>query len=578
MYGPVYTEIASNSRIYITSELTDRDRCKQIPGSRWDKERRMWHCPLSWASCKILRTTFGDRLQVGPALLEWAKHEVISRIQPSVALRDALSVPDPGGLVAGLYSFQQAGAQFLITAGSALLGDPMGAGKTIQVIAAARAVNALPMLVVCPNSMKRTWGREVEKWWPGVPVYVVEGIAAKRAKMLALAADKPGIVIFNWESVRIHSRLAPYGSISLTDKEKIPKELNFIPFKCVVADEAHRMKDPKSKQTRATWAVAHGPTVQYRWALSGTPLTNKPDTLWPILHFVNPKEWPGKTSYIDRYCLSSLNVWGGLEVFGLRPDMEAEFFDIFHPRFRRMPKEIILPQLPPIVHETRYVEMNAKQKKAYESMVETLTAVDSSGELVIASNPISQLTRCTQYASAYLEIDAEGNPRLSDPSCKLDQLMEDLEDISEPAVVFATSRQLIDMAATRLEKAGIRHSVVKGGQSNDARQNAIDDFQNGNVDVILVVIAAGGVGITLTRSRIAIFLQRSWSNVDQQQAIGRIHRIGSEIHESVVILDYVTQGTIEEGQLAVLDGKAKSLEEIVRDKDSIRRLMRGETP
>lgn len=576
MYGPVYTEI-DNNRIYITSEMSDRERCKMIPGSRWDKDKRQWHAPVSWTSCKRLRTVFGDRIQIGPILMEWAKKEVSQRIAPSVALRTALGVTDTGGLVEGLYGFQQAGAQFLITAENALLGDPMGAGKTIQVIAAARAVNALPMLVICPNSMKRTWGREVSKWWPNVPVYIVEGTAQKRAKILAAAADNPGVVIFNWESVRLHSRLAPYGSIALSDAEKTPKELNKIPFKLVVADEAHRMKDPKSKQTRAVWAVAHGPTVKYRWALSGTPLTNKPDTLFPILHFMAPHEWPSKTSFIDTYCLSSLNIWGGLEVFGIRPDVEKEFFDIFDPRFRRMPKEVILPQLPPIVQETRYVEMGAKQKKAYESMVESYTSVDTAGNLIIASNPISALTRATQYASAYLEVDEEGHAKLTDPSCKLDQLMEDLEDISEPVVVFAVSRQLIDMAAARLEKAGISHTVVKGGQTQDQRQNAIDAFQEGKVDVILVVIAAGGVGITLTRSRVAIFLQRSWSNVDQQQAIGRVHRIGSEIHDSVVVMDYITSGTVEESQLAVLAGKADSLEEIIRDKDAIRKLLRGES-
>lgn len=314
--------------------------------------------------------------------------------------------------------------------------------------------------------------------------------------------------------------------------------------------------------------------AKYRFALSGTPLTNKPDTLWPILHFLDPKEWPSKTKFIERYCLSTLNVWGGLEIFGLNPSMQQEFFDIFDPRFRRMQKEVILPQLPPIVKEIRYVEMNPKQKKAYDSMVETLTAFDGEN-MVVASNPISQLTRLTQYASAYLE-EINGELRLSDPSCKLDQLMEDIEDINEPVVVFAQSRQLIEMASARLEKAGITHSVVKGGQSNDQRQNAIDSFQNGTVNVILVVIAAGGVGITLTRSRIAIFLQRSWSNVDQQQAIGRVHRIGSEVHESVVVLDYVTQGTIEEGQLAVLDGKALSLEEIVRDQQAMRRFLKGD--
>jgi SNF2 family DNA or RNA helicase len=263
-------------------------------------------------------------------------------------------------------------------------------------------------------------------------------------------------------------------------------------------------------------------------------------------------------------------------VSGILPEMQEEFFSIFDPRFRRLPKEVILPQLPPIVYETRHVTMNPKQKKAYESMATTLVATLDDGSLAIAKNPIAQLTRLTQFASAYIEVNEDGNLRLSDPSCKLDQLIEDLEDYNEPVVVFAQSRQLIEMASKRLEKTKILHSVVKGGQSNDTRQNEIDSFQNGRVSVILVVIAAGGVGITLTRGRIAIFLQRSWSNVDQQQAIGRLHRIGSEVHDSVVIIDYVTQGTVEEGQLAVLAGKADLLEEVVRDVTTIRKLLNGE--
>ncbi len=572
--NPVWVEL-EDGRIYIKSEIGDKDRCKSVPGTRWDKDKKQWHSPLSWATCKILRSTFGDRIQIGPALMDWAKQEVVTRISPSVALRDAMNVEDRTGMLPGLYDFQAAGASFLVAAKHALLGDPMGAGKTVQTLAAVNAANALPVLVVCPNSMKRTWGRETNKWLPNVPVYVIEGSAAKRQKLLATAAQVPGVVIMNWESVRLHSRLAPYGSIALSDKEKQDKELNGIPFKAVIADEAHRMKDPKSKQTRAVWAVGHGRTVEYRWALTGTPLTNKPDTLYPVLHFLNPQEWPSKTAFVDRYCMATMNPWGGLEIKGLKPDMQAEFFDIFDPRFRRMPKEIILPQLPPIVYETRWVEMSTKQQKAYDSMVESLCATGDDGSMVVAINPISQLTRLTQYASAYLEDWGDG-PRMSDPSCKLDQLMEDLEDISEPVVVFAMSRQLIEMAALRLEKAGIQYSVVKGGQSNDQRQNAIDAFQNGTVSVILVVIAAGGVGITLTTGRIAIFLQRSWSNVDQQQAIGRVHRIGSEIHDSVVIIDYVTQNSVEESQLAVLADKAGSLEEIIRDQAAIRRLMRGE--
>lgn len=583
MYGPVTVEIEKN-RIYITSEMSDRERCKMVPGSRWDKDAKKWHAPISWTTCKVTRSLFGDRLQIGPLLMEWAKKEVSERIAPSVALREALSVSDAGGLPSGLYGFQQAGALYLITAGQALLGDPMGAGKTVQVIAAAQAVNCLPALVICPSSMKRTWGREVNKWWPNVPVYIVEGTAAKRKQILALAADNPGVVIINWEAVRLHSRLAPYGSIALSEGEKTPKELNQIPFKCVVADEAHRMKDPRSKQTRAVWACGQNPTVQYRWAMTGTPLTDKPDTLYPILHFLAPHEWPSKTAFVERYCMSALNIWGGMDIFGLREDTKEEMFSIFDPRFRRMQKDIILPQLPPINFQTRYVEMSSKQSKAYESMVENLCVTDEAFT-VIAKNPIAQLTRLTQYASSSLEqlstgMDPETGEegftiRLCEPSSKLDQFMEDLEDFNEPVVVFAQSRQLLELLAARLEKAKINYSMVKGGQTNDQRQNAIDDFQNGRVDIILIVIAAGGVGITLTRSKLAVFLQRSWSNVDQQQAIARVHRIGSEVHDAVTIIDYITSGTIEEGQLAVLAGKAESLEEVVRDREAFKRMAKG---
>lgn len=569
----VLVDIKDN-RIYINSESYDKDRCRSIPGARWNKDARQWHTPLSWAACKQLRQVFGTRLEIGQELFNWAKEEVESRIKPSLELRSAMEIKDTGGFPHGLYPFQFAGALFLLTAQNALLGDSVGAGKTIQVLAAAQARNLIPMLVICPNSMKRTWARETQKWWPNVPVHVVEGSAKKRQQILDNAGDDQGVTIINWESIRLHSRLAPYGSLSLTDKEKEVKELNQIPFKLVVADEAHKMRDPRSKQTRSAWAIAHGPTVNYRWALSGTPMTSAPDTLYPVLHFLDPKEWPSKTAFIDRYCNHQWNVWGGLDVFGIRPEMQDEFFSILDPRFRRMPKEIILPQLPPIVYETRHVEMTPKQAKAYEAMATTLCTELDGGSMLIATNPIAQLTRLTQYASAYIE-DTPDGPKLTNPSCKLDQLMEDLEDFSEPMVVFAQSRQLINMASQRLEQAKIKHMIIQGGQTVDQRQNSIDSFQNGEVDIILVVTQAGGVGITLNRSRIAIFLSLPWSMVDYSQAVGRVHRIGSEIHESVVIVTYICQGTVEEGQIAVLNGKAKSLEEIVRDKEALRRFLHG---
>lgn len=478
-----------------------------------------------------------------------------------------------------LRPYQQVDVAFLLTAKNAICGTPMGGGKTPVSIAAARVLgkDSLPALVVCPASMRRTWKREIVKWWPGVPVYVVEGTAPQRNKILAQAKETPGIVVINWESVRLHSRLAPYGSLALSEKEKTPGLLNEIPFKLVIADECHKMRDPKSKQTRAVWSVAHNPTVQYRWGLTGTPLTKAPDTMWPILHFIDPIEWPSKTQFIERLCLKSFNLWGGLDVFGIRPDREEEFFSVFNPRFRRLAKEIILPDLPPIQFNTRYVKMAVKQQKAYNTMAEKMWAETEDGDMVIAANPISQLTRLTQFASATIVETEEGELRLSEPSSKLDTFMDDLDDLGTGLVVFAVSRQLLRLLATRFEKAKISYGVVEGGQSQDTRQVALDRFQDGKTDYLLVVVAAGGVGLTLTRASTAVFLQKPYSNVDYQQAIARIHRIGSEIHESINIIDYVTEDTVEVSIADVLKDKADMLEEIVRDRDSIRRMLEGKT-
>lgn len=401
-------------------------------------------------------------------------------------------------------------------------------------------------------------------------------------------------IIINWESLRSHSRLSKFGSIALTkckecgghdEKVSVNRcevhkgELNEIDFKAVIADEIHRSKEPKSKQTRALWAATGDADI--RFALTGTPIANDVVDLWSILHWLSPEDWPTKSKWIDRYIDTMMNAFGGMMVIGVKPHMQDEFYKTVNPYMRRMLKKTVLPWLPEVVKERRDVEMSTKQKKAYDQMRDHMIAELGEGDVISAPSILTQTLRLLQFASSYAELEVDettGEPRaiLSDPSCKVDALMNDIKsgDFGDDSVaVCAVSRQLIDLLSAALTKAEIPHGLITGAQNEDERQWAIEDFQSGKTKWILFTAQAGGVGVTLTAARRLIMLQRPWSLVDYKQALDRVHRIGSEIHDSIIITDYVTEGTIEERVIEVLDTKADNFEQIVRDKDKLLSLL-----
>jgi SNF2 family DNA or RNA helicase len=549
-----------------------------------------------------LRSTFKEELTIGPRLGAWAKNERESRIDPSNFLRD-IEVQEDGDQ--DLFPHQRAGVDFLVKSRRALLADEPGLGKTAQAIRALKKMfdegqEVFPALIVCPNTLKSNWEREFDRWWPGVNVSVVKGSAIQRKKAFEEKAD---VYIINWESLRTHSKLLSYGSIALARCEDCgghdsrvtlnrcevhARELNLLDFKAVIADEIHRSKDPKSKQTRALWAATGEADIRY--ALTGTPIANDVVDLWPILHWLDPKEWPSKTKWIDRYVDTMINAFGGMMVIGLKPTMTEEFYAGINPRMRRMLKAKVLPWLPKVMNERRDVEMGAKQLKAYKQMLQNMIAMleteeGVTGDALVAPNPLTQTIRLLQFANAYAQIEVtetgEEKVILSEPSCKVDALMDDMKngDFGDDSVaVCAVSRQLIDILSARLTKEGIAHGLITGAQDSDERQRAIDEFQAGKTKWILFTAQAGGVGVTLTKARRLVMLQRPWSLVDYKQALDRVHRIGSEIHDSIIITDYVTEGSIEERVIQALDVKSDNFEQIVKDKAKLLEMLKNGLP
>jgi SNF2 family DNA or RNA helicase len=583
----------AGGHIVINAEWRLKELCKSLPGASWDTKASVWRIPLSWAGCLALRSTFRDSLVIGESLAAWAATEKLTRIDPSNALRD-VDISEVGDQ--DLFPHQRAGVEFLATAKRALLADEPGLGKTAQAIRALKKMHdngeqVFPALVICPNTLKKNWEREFDRWWPGVNVTVINGSATKRRAQFDQQSD---VIVINWESLRTHSRLSSYGSIALArcidckghDSRITParcevhtRELNEIDFKAVIADEIHRSKDPKSKQTRALWAATGDANIRY--ALTGTPIANNVIDLWPILHWLEPKEWPSKTKWIDRMIDTMINAFGGMMVLGVKSHMEDEFYAAINPRMRRMLKSRVLPWLPEVITERRDVEMGVKQAKAYKQMLDHMITLLESGDSLIASNPLTQTLRLLQFASSYADVsvDETGKEKvtLSDPSCKVDALMDDIKngDFGDDSVaVCAVSRQLIEILSARLTKEGIEHGLITGAQDQDERQKSIDDFQSGKTKWILFTAQAGGVGVTLTTARRLVMLQRPWSLVDYKQALDRVHRIGSEIHDCVIITDYVTEGTVEERVIQALDTKSDNFEQIVRDKEQLLKMLK----
>lgn len=524
-----------------------------IPGATWKLKAARWELPLTWASCLALRSTFSKLLEIGPGLTAWAWAERAC-LDSIAEIKSA--TPE------GQYGYQESGIAFLGAARSALLGDEMGLGKTRQAIMAAD----LPCLVVCPNSMKYTWKKEWEKWRTGVRSVVVTGTAAQRRKILEADYD---VYIVNWEALRAESRLEKFGSMTLTESQKKPGALNR-PWATVIADEAHRAKDPKAQQTRALWAV--GASSARRIALTGTPVSNSPLDLWSVMHFVEPSSWPSRSKYIDRYCVAGMNFWGGLAVSQFRQEMKEELFGFLDPSFLRRTKKEVLPWLPPMTRQTIYLEMPAKQAKAYNSMRDEMIAeLDST--VLVATDPMLRTLRLLQLASATPVFSGEEFVEMTNPSCKLEAVKDILDSRDgAPTVFFTVSRKLAEFLAAN---CGVEHIQITGAVGAEARALAVEAFQGGDIPAAFVTVGAGGEGITLTAADTAVFVQRPWSLVQSLQAEARIHRIGQE-SDRVEIIDLVTQGTVEFAVHGALGKKEGLLQEVVRDADRLRSLWGGE--
>src|SRR5271154_1118929 len=504
---------------------------EQIPGCNYDKDDRLWRVPLTWPAWVAMLTIWGDQpLTVYPELQAWGEQQWAA-MQLHYQWRSALDAPRWGDVLGDLdtenetlFPFQRAGAAWLVGMRRTILEDPQGNGKTPQLIRGVQLVRRCtpdqgPWLVVAVPSALYNWQREFGLWAPELAVRVIDGTALKRRRAI-MDEGEADVYVIGWPTVRQHTRLMKYpgqafvrcdehgGSTGKTAAqcEVHEKELNEIRWAGVIADEAHRMKDPRSKQTRAVWHLAS--QAEYFWPATGTPIADNIADLWPLLRGIDPAAFPSRSRYLDLFAVKQLAWHQGTEYLGIRPETEKAFHAIVLPLMRRIPKEVARPQMPPRLPVSfRYPPMTPAQDRAYRQMKKEAVAELDAATLV-SDGQLARFARLCQLSSASVETydgeDRRGftvqKVRMTAPSSKADDLMEFLDDNPGPLVVCMNSPQLLALCEGKLKDAKIAHCTIVGGQSPAERDQAVQWFQEGECRVILITAGAGGESITLPAS------------------------------------------------------------------------------
>jgi superfamily II DNA or RNA helicase len=441
-----------------------------------------------------------------------------------------------------LYPYQAEGALFAARAGRCLIGDEMGLGKTIQAIAAAelfaRHFGVRRVLVVCPTSLKHQWKNEFARFAER-EVQVIHGLRAQR--QLQYREDS-FCKITNYETLARDADL-----------------INAWAPELVIADEAQRIKNWNTIAARALKRIAS----PYCLVLTGTPLENRLEELISIVQFV------------DQHRLGP--TWRLLEDHQMRDEAGRvigyraldRIGQTLAPVMLRRRKVEVLTQLPARVDNRIFVPLTPQQRVHHDENGETVARIVQRWRKTgyLSDSDQRRLTCALQNMrmvcnSTYL-IDHE-----TDYGHKVDELMtlldELLEDPTAKAVVFSQWRGTHELIQRRLatraqnkHQASWGHVLFSGSVPGDKRGALIEKFHHDPDCRLFLSTDAGGVGLNLQHAAaVVVNMDLPWNPAVLEQRIGRVHRMGQS--RGVQVINFVGQGSIEEGMLSVLAFK-KSL-------------------
>lgn len=443
-----------------------------------------------------------------------------------------------------LMPYQTAGAEFIAERAvpcltdrpTAYLADDPGLGKTAQVIRAADLVGARRILVVSPASLKENWLREFRKFSP---------------------ADRPTQIPNPRQSISTSGSVVCVVNYDIAVNPQLHGKLAELPWDMLVCDEAHALKNPASKRTRALL----GERGLFRHAastvlISGTPALNHPGELYSALHSLHGAATRGLDyeTWLRRYCHVAAGEHGP-KVMGNKPEI-AELKAALDGFLLRRRRADVLTDMPPL-RVSRLTVENQQALAAVLGAEETDVTPDLRALLRDEDMPDAALDEIDEAELSTIRRLA-GNAKAH---ALIPVLQDELDSGMEKIVLMCWHRSTMDILQRGLERYGVAR--IDGSTKN--RQFEVDRFQSSHYSpscrVFIGQLQAAGAGLTLTAAANMVIVEPSWVPGENVQAMLRIHRIGQ--HHPCLVRFAALAGSIDEAIMSVAERKARLLAELL---------------
>ncbi len=533
----------------ISTAFIYKDKCKAIPGGRWDKELRAWRYPFTPFAAKAIAEQFPPDKSKWSDIAEKLLLES-QAIADSAKYKTAETLPDIPVQKVPAWHHQKQCFWFTKNLPGAMIAFDMGTGKSRIAIDLIQNREHWATLILCPKSVVAVWPKEFEKH--AVRHYELitglEGSVANRVERikrdlsLSRARLRPAVVVLNYEAAW---------------REPMDDFLLDYKWDCVVLDESHRIKSPSGKSSK--FCSRLGDTVPSRICLTGTPMPHSPLDVYAQYRFLDKGIFG--TSFVNfraRYAV--MGGYGNHEVKGYQnqEELHEKFYQV---AFRVMAKDV--QDLPPTVDIVRTCKLSVSARAVYDSIDKEFVAEVGAG-MVTVTNALTKLLRLQQITSGFITMDKSDELTRQKAhiqeidTAKSELLLDILTDLKEdePVAIFCRFHPDLDTIHAIGQSLGRKVLELSG------RINQLKEWQDGQAPLLAVQMQSGGVGVEMIRACYQVFYSLGYSLGDYLQARKRTDRPGQT--RPVKFIHLVAENTKDTEVYRALENREEVVESILK--------------